>query len=184
MRKKQKATNKKIKNIFEKNLLKTLYQFFVTVYFFHSYPTVKYKIKKKISIFLIRSKKEATLKNINKDYFKNNKFKLERFKNKSRFIGIKNKQEIICSGWIHYGTQSKWNVEEINKDIKLNNQYLLYDFYTSKKYRNLGFYQTLLKIIQNKFQKKKLIIYTTSNNKKSIKAISKSGFTFSYELKK
>tara|TARA_X000000368_G_scaffold376350_1_gene329325 strand:+ start:1654 stop:2232 length:579 start_codon:yes stop_codon:yes gene_type:complete len=184
MKKKQKLFNKKNKNIFENNLLKTLYQFFITVYFFHSYPTKKYKIKKGISFFFIKSKKEANSKNLTEGYFKNNKFKLERFKNKSRFIGIKNKQEIICSGWIHYGTQSRWNVEEINRDIKLNNQYLLYDFYTSKKFRNLGFYQTLLKIIQNKFQNKKLIIYTTSHNKKSIKAISKSGFTFSYQLKK
>ena len=45
----------------------------------------------------------------------------------------------------------------------------------------------LSNIIKNntkQISKKKLIIYTTSNNKKSIKAISKSGFTFSYELKK
>ena len=138
MKKKQKLFNKKNKNIFENNLLKTLYQFFITVYFFHSYPTKKYKTKKGISFFFIKSKKEANSKNLTEDYFKNNKFKLERFKNKSRFIGIKNKQEIICSGWIHYGTQSRWNVEEINRDIKLNNQYLLYDFYTSKKFRNFA----------------------------------------------
>jgi len=164
--------------------LKLCINFLLLFIFFILTQQKNIKLKKGFPFFFIKSKKEANSKNLTEDYFKNNKFKLERFKNKSRFIGIKNKQEIICSGWIHYGTQSRWNVEEINRDIKLNNQYLLYDFYTSKKFRNLGFYQTLLKIIQNKFQNKKLIIYTTSHNKKSIKAISKSGFTFSYQLKK
>ena len=33
--------------------------------------------------------------------------------------------EIICSGWVYFG--NKWKIEEINKNIALNNQYLLYD---------------------------------------------------------
>ena len=74
MKKKQKLFNKKNKTIFENNLLKTLYQFFITVYFFHSYPTKKYKTKKGISFFFIKSKKEANSKNLTEDYFKNNKF--------------------------------------------------------------------------------------------------------------
>ena len=118
----------------------------------------------------------------NLKYFEKNRFKLARFKKKSKFIGLKSKNEIICSGWIYFG--NKWKIEEIDKKIKLNNQYLLYDFMTEKKFGNMSYYKLLLKIIQNKFQKRKLIIYSLSHNNKSISAIEKSGFKFIKKLKK
>ena len=99
-----------------------------------------------------------------------------------KFIGLKNKNEIVCSGWIYFG--NKWNIEEINKEISLNRQYLLYDFITEKKYRNKGNYKLLLRIIQNKFQKRRLVIYSLSNNTKSIRAIKKAGFRLKQKLKK
>ena len=48
----------------------------------------------------------------------------------------------------------------------------------------MGYYTLLLKRIQNNFFKKKLLIYTQANNKASMKAITKSGFKFKYNLKK
>ena len=112
----------------------------------------------------------------------NSKFKLDRFKKGSKFIGLKQGKEIICSGWIYFGNE--WKIEEVDKNIKLKNQYLLYDFITEKKFRNMGYYKLLLRIIQNKFKKKKLVIYALSYNSKSIRAIKKSGFKFVRELKK
>tara|TARA_B100001971_G_C18156661_1_gene518950 strand:+ start:145 stop:330 length:186 start_codon:yes stop_codon:yes gene_type:complete len=47
----------------------------------------------------------------------------------------------------------------------------------------MGYYTLLLRIIQNKFQKKRLIIYALSHNNKSIRAIEKSGFKFIKKLK-
>ena len=79
---------------------------------------------------------------------------------------------------------SNWEIEEIGRKIKLKNEILLYDFLTDYKFRNKGFYTLLLKIIQNKLIKKKLIIYTTSNNKKSINAILRSGFSLTKKITK
>ena len=97
-------------------------------------------------------------------------------------MGLKLKNEIVCSGWVYFG--NKWKIDEIDKKISLNKQYLLYDFITEKKFRNKGYYQLLLKKIQNKFQGKKLIIYALSHNNKSIRVIEKSGFNFIKALKK
>ena len=101
-----------------------------------------------MSLFIIKSPNEIKLNKTIKKYFKNSEFKLDRLKKKSKFIGLKQKNEIICSGWIYFGNE--WKIEEINKNIKLKNQYLLYDFITEKKFRNMGYYKLLLKIIQNK----------------------------------
>jgi len=163
-------------------LLKKIYQFFLTIYIFESYKKFKKVNKKRMSLFIIKSSNEIKLNKTIKKYFKNSEFKLDRLKKKSKFIGLKQKNEIICSGWIYFGNE--WKIEEINKNIKLKNQYLLYDFITEKKFRNMGYYKLLLKIIQNKFRKKKLVIYALSHNSKSIRAIKKSGFKFVKELKR
>ena len=163
-------------------LLKKIYQFFLTIYIFESYKKFKKVNKKRMSLFIIKSPNEIKLNKTIKKYFKNSEFKLDRLKKKSKFIGLKQKNEIICSGWIYFGNE--WKIEEINKNIKLKNQYLLYDFITEKKFRNMGYYKLLQKIIQNKFRKKKLVIYALSHNSKSIRAIKKSGFKFVKELKR
>ena len=157
-----------------KKLLKLIYQFFLTVYIFESYSKFNKVNKKGTSIFFVRSANKARISKITKKYFEENKFKLNRFKEKSKFIGLKRRNEIICSGWIYFG--NKWIIEEINKKITLNNKYLLYDFITEKKFRNMGYYKLLLKIIQHKFKRKKLMIYSLSHKHKSIRAIEKSGF--------
>ena len=165
-----------------KKILKLIYQFFLTIYIFESYPKYKKINKKGMSPFFVKSLKEVKVNKVIKKYFKKNKYKLNRLKNRSKFIGLKNKNEIVCSGWIYFG--NKWNIEEINEEISLNRQYLLYDFITEKKYRNKGNYKLLLRIIQNKFQKRRLVIYSLSNNTKSIRAIKKAGFRLKQKLKK
>ena len=166
-----------------RKFLKLIYQFVTTVYLFQSYAKFKKINQRGITFFFIKSLKEVKVNKVIKKYFKKNKFKLNRFRKKSKFIGLRFKNEIISSGWIYFG-KDEWNVEEINKKIRLNKQYLLYDFITEKKFRNMGYYQLLLRIIQNKFQKKRLIIYALSNNKKSVRAIEKSGFKLIRKLKK
>ena len=165
-----------------KRFLKLIYQFFLTVYIFESYPKFKKVHKNGMIFFFVKSSKEIKVNKTIQKYFKKNSSKLNRFKKKSKFIGLKRKSEIICSGWIYFGNE--WKIEEINKKIRLNKQYLLYDFITEKEFRNMGYYKLLLRIIQNKFKKKKLMIYALSHNNKSIRAIEKSGFKFVRKLKK
>jgi hypothetical protein len=165
-----------------KNFIKSIYQFFLTIYIFKSYANFQKVDKKNLSIFIINSKNKNKINKVVKKYFINYKSKLNRLKTKSQFIGLKNNEEIICSGWIYFG--SDWKIDEINKKIKLNNEHLLYDFETNKKFRNMGYYKLLLRVIQNKFEKKKLVIYSLSHNFKSINAIKKSGFHFTKKLKK
>ena len=165
-----------------KKFLKLIYQFFLTIYIFESYPKYKKINKKGMSPFFVKSLKEVKVNKVIKKYFKKNKYKLDRLKNRSKFIGLKNKNEIVCSGWIYFGNE--WKIEEISRKIKLNGRYLLYDFITEKKFRNMGYYKLLLRIIQNKFRKKRLIIYSLSHNNKSIRAIEKSGFKLIKKLKK
>lgn len=165
-----------------KKFLKSIYQFFLTIYIFESYPKFKKVNKNGMLPFFVKSLNEVKVNKTIQKYFEKNRFKFNRFKKKSKFIGLKHKNKIICSGWIYFGNE--WEIEEINKKIRLNKQYLLYDFITEKKFRNMGYYKLLLKIIQNKFQKKRLIIYALSHNHKSIRAIEKSGFKFVKKLKK
>jgi len=165
-----------------KKFLKLIYQSFVTIYIFKSYKKFKKINKRNLSVFFINTSKDAKANKIINRYFENSKFKLIRFKKKSKFIGLKRKNEIVCSGWIYFG--NKWMIEEINKSITLRKQYLLYDFITEKRFRNLGYYKLLLKIIQSKFLNKKLIIYSLSWNYKSIRAIEKSGFKLFKKLRK
>ena len=165
-----------------KKTLKYIYQFFLSIYVFEFNKKLK-KIKKKSKLFFfVKSFKDTKNNKIIKKYFEKDSFKLKRFKKNSKFLGLKNKSEIICSGWIFYG--NTWNVEEIDKKIKLKKQYLLYDFFTSNKFRNKGYYQILLKMIINKYPNKKLIIYSLSKNIKSIKAIRKVGFKLIKKLNK
>ena len=165
-----------------KKFLKSIYSYFLTINIFESSKTFKKIKRNKIGFFFIKSLNETKNKKIIKDYFSKNKLKLSRFKKKSKFIGLHNKNNIVCSGWIYLG--KVWNIEEVNKNIKLNSRYLLYDFFTDHKFRNKGYYKFLLQIIKSKFKNKKLLIYSLSHNYRSIKAIEKSGFKFLKKIKK
>ena len=165
-----------------KKFFKSIYKFFLKIYIFESYAKFVRLKKSRTTSFFIKSKKEVNINRPIKKYFEKDKYKLIRFRKNSKFMGLKLKNEIVCSGWVYFG--NKWKIDEIDKKISLNKRYLLYDFITEKKFRNKGYYQLLLKKIQNKFQGKKLIIYALSHNNKSIRVIEKSGFNFIKALKK
>ena len=100
-----------------KKFLKSIYQFFLTIYIFESYTKFSKINKKGTSIFFIKSLNKIKFNKTTKKYFDESKFKLNRFKKKSKFIGLKRRNEIICSGWIYFG--NKWKIEEIDKNIAL-----------------------------------------------------------------
>jgi len=166
-----------------KKFLKLIYQFFIAVYLFESSSNPRGFRKKNISFVFVKSLKDTKANAALKKYFKKNKFQSKRLKKKSKFVGLISKGEIICSGWIYFG-KDEWNITEINKKIKLDNQYLLYDFITGVKFRNMGYYKLLLKITQKKFKKKKLLIYALSNNPRAVNAIKNSGFKFIKKINK
>ena len=165
-----------------KIFFKYLYKFFLTAYIFESYNNFQKIKKNKLSFLFFKSFKASKTNKAAKSFFEKNSFKIDRFKKKSKFVCLKLKNEIVCSGWIHQG--KNWEIVEINKKIQLKQKYLLYDFETEEKFRNQGYYKLLLQIIQNKFKKKRLMIYALSNNKRSIRAIRGSGFMLIKELKK
>ena len=146
---------KLFQNLELKKFLKFFYKFIVTIYVFESVPKKRKKIKIKPKIFQISDRSKILKNKIFKNYFK------------------------TC-----YYKNSRWNIEEIDKKVFLKNEKILYDFFTNKKFRNRGYYKLLLKIIQNKYLNRKLIIYTVSNNKHSKKAILSSGFKFKKILRK
>lgn len=131
--------------------------------------------KKKFKLVIIKSKRDISKKFL-KEYFKKNYNKSKRLNSKFYFLTLVKGKTIFSSGWIYFG--SKWKISEIDRSVSLNKKFLLFDFETPKKYRNKGYYQLLLKLIRNKFLKKKLAIYSFSTNKKSKRAIYKSGFKF------
>jgi predicted transcriptional regulator YheO len=166
-----------------KKIIKYFYKFTVKISIFEYQPINKKKIRLKINFFSINLKNKKKKKYILKNYFKNNQEKYKRLKS-STFFYLENKNEIISSGWVCVEKNKKWNIEEIDKKINFKDKNILYDFETAKKFRNKGYYTLLLKLIQNKFLKKKLLIYTHESNKASVRAITKSGFEFKYNLKK
>lgn len=131
------------------------------------------KTKTNKKLIVLKSRTDVSKLYIN-EYFKKHKTKLKRFNKKSNFLALVNQKRILCSGWIYFGL--KWNITEIDKNVYLNSQFLLFDFETPVHFRNRGYYKLLLRLIRNKFLNKKLAIYSLSHNMKSIKAIERSGF--------
>ena len=150
-------------------------KFFRSVNWYEAFDKKKIRKIKKENFKLIVLKTKNNIKKLNlEEYFKKNKFKIKRLNKKNYFLALVKKNKILSSGWIYFG--SRWKIEEIEKKIKLNSNHLLYDFETPKKLRNKGYYQSLLKLIRNRFMSKKLAIYSLSSNIKSNRAIGKSGF--------
>ena len=79
---------------------------------------------------------------------------------------------------------TKWYVAEIDKEIEIKNKILLYDFFTSERNRNRGYYAKLLKLIKNYNTKKNFWIYCLSNNYSSKKGIENSNFKLLKKIKK
>lgn len=146
---------------------------------------INYLKKLNLILFLVSSKKNkkiinknariVIIKSINKNKYKINRIKSERFEKKSLFIILKDKTNLIGSGWVYFG-KDEWVISEINKKILIKNYYLLYDFNIIKKYRNMGYYSDFLILIKKNFPKNNLCIYTTINNFYSLKGIRSSGF--------
>ena len=80
-----------------RKFLKSIYQFFLTIYIFESYPKFKKVSKKGILTFFIKSLNEVKINKTIQKYFVKIELKLNRLKKKSNIIGLKNKNEIICS---------------------------------------------------------------------------------------
>ena len=91
-------------------------------------------------------------------------------------LALMKNRKMLSSGWIFFG--KKWKVTEIDVSVALNKTYLLFDFETPENLRNKGYYTLLLKLIKNKFRKKRLAIYTLSYNFKSRRGIENAGFKF------
>ena len=166
-----------------KKFFKSIFQLFITIHLFESRLSSGETKRKGISFVLVKSLKGTKTNIALRKYFKKNKFQLRRFTKKSNFVGLISENEIICSGWIYVG-KNEWNIAEINKKIKLDNKYLLYDFITQEGFRNKGYYKLLLKMAQKKLKKKKLLIYALSHNASAVNAIKKSGFKFTEKLSK
>lgn len=130
---------------------------------------------------LIKFKKYQSIKDKNV-FFLLNADKKKRFQNKNCFFVLYFKKKVVSSGWMHEGT--KWNLLEIDKEIDIKNKILLYDFFTSKKFRNRGFYSKILKLIKNLDTNKKFWIYCLANNHSSKKGIEKSNFNLIKKIRK
>lgn len=130
---------------------------------------------KKNKKIINKNLKIEIIKKVNIKKYKINYLKSKRFDKKNLLIILKDKKNLIGSGWLYYG-KGKWLISEINKIITIKNYYLLYDFIIIKKYRSMGYYTDFLKLIKKKFTNK-LCIYTTINNFKSFRGIKSSGFS-------
>lgn len=157
-----------------KNLIKPLRQVLSSVNWYEA-SNLKIKISKHKSkkLVIVKSRRNVP-KNFIVQYFSKKKNKLKRLNKKFYFLALVQKNTILSSGWIYLG--EKWNINEVNKNITLVNTFLLFDFETPKKFRNKGYYKDILRLIKYNFSKKRLAIYSLSNNLRSVKGIEGAGF--------
>ena len=106
------------------------------------------------------------------------KFKIQ---NNCIFLTLSFNNNLVSSGWLFRG--KKWKITEVNRDLKILNKIVIFDFITMPEYRNKGYYTKLLKLIIDRFKNKNILIYVLKSNKKSKKAILKAGFNFKYILR-
>lgn len=150
-----------------------------TIYLFEATKNKKklnFKDFKLLIFKKFQSIKDENLKNIL------NEEKKKRLKAKHFLLVLYFKNNIVTTGWMMQGT--KWHVTEIGKEIDIKNKILLYDFFTSKKFRNRGFYSKILKLIKNLDTNKKFWIYCLANNHSSKKGIEKSNFNLIKTIRK
>ena len=177
-----------IKNIFinTKHLIKFFYeivhQFFITLYVFELVVKKKNLLSNR-KYFTLTKQSQIKNKKIFIDHFRKNPKKITRFKH-AKFFGIEKDNKIVCYCWGAYKKTNRWHVTETNNYVNFGKSIVLFDALTLAEYRNQGFYQDLLKHIQNNFLKKKIIVYTNSSNQESIKALKKNNFKKISEIKK
>jgi len=158
-----------------KEALNAVRAYFNTVYWFEIKKKVKFPKNIPEKLIIIKSYRDVEKKKL-KNYFAYFPFKINRLKKNFYFLVLtsKNSRKILCSGWLYKG--KSWKITEVNKEVKVNNMLLLFDFLTPEKQRNRGYYKKILKLIVNKYSGRKMAIYSLSNNIKSLKAIGKAGF--------
>ena len=161
--------------------LKYLLSYLRSVHLFESTGTKKFNknLKKDLKLLIIKSLKKNKNIHISK-YFDIYNFKKERFKKKQCFIVLLSEKKLLCSGWSFQGKE--WFISEVGISVKIKNFIMLFDFETPENERGKGNYTTILKFIRNKFKFKKLLIYSLSSNKKSIKGITKAGFKYKKKI--
>ncbi len=108
-------------------------------------------------------------------YSFNNKIFFERFRKRHELLTLVdiNSKKVVCYGWC--SNDAVHTIDEVNKKIHLKKGNVLYDFFTLDEYRNKKLYKLLLYQISLNLEKP-LYIYSLSKNKKSLKAITKTGF--------
>lgn len=84
----------------------------------------------------------------------------------------------VSYGWIAY--KGNFWISEINWKIKLDTEKkcILYDFFTSEKYRGNHYYSTLLELMYSNFDFNEFYIYCLSSNKPSSKGIERAKFEY------
>ena len=153
--------------------------YFRTIYLFEANKNQK---KLKIKNFKLKIyKKFSSIKDKDLKKFLNSQQK-KRFQKKQYFLVLFFKNNIVTTGWMCHA--NNWHITEINKEIKVKNKVLLYDFFTFKKFRNRGYYAKILKLIRNFNTKKKFWIYCLSNNYSSKKGIENSNFKLIKKIEK
>ena len=169
-----------IKNIFinTKHLIKFFYeifhQFFITLHVFELIILKKNLLPNR-KYFTLTKKSQIKKKIILINHFKKNSEKIERFKY-AKFFGIEKDNKIVCYCWAGYKKTDRWYITEINKYVNFGKSIVLLDALTLAEYRNQGYYQDLLKYIQNNFLKKKIVVYIQSTKPESLKATKKTNF--------
>ena len=159
---------------------KKLLSYFRTVEIYEKNSNITFKCPKGYKFEIYRNLSNIKKKEIS-NYFKINKNKKKRFHNNCIFLTLSFNNNLVSSGWLFRG--KKWRITEVNRDLKVLNKFVIFDFITSPEYRNKGYYTKLLKLIIDKFKNKNILIYVLRSNKKSKKAILKAGFNFKYVLR-
>ena len=158
-----------------KEALNAVRAYFNTVYWFEIKKKVKFPKNIPEKLIIIKSYRDVEKKKL-KNYFAYFPFKINRLKKNFYFLVLtsKNSRKILCSCWLYKG--KSWKITEVNKEVKVNNMLLLFDFLTPEKQRNKGYYKKILQLLVKKYSGRKMAIYSLSNNIKSLKAIRKAGF--------
>ena len=154
--------------------------YFRTVEVYKKNSNLTFKCPKKYKFKIYRNSSNLKKKKI-LIYFKINKNKKKRFHNNCIFLTLSFNNNLVSSGWLFRG--KKWRITEVNRDLKVLNKFVIFDFITLPEYRNKGYYTKLLKLTIDKFKNKNILIYVLRSNKKSKKAILKAGFNFKYLLR-
>ena len=135
----------------------------------------KYKLKIYKNFFTIKQKEIL-------NYFETYKHKKKRFSNNCTFLALTFNHKLVSSGWLYRG--KNWKITEIDYMLKVTNKFIIFDFITSLKHRNKGYYTQLLKLISSKFKNQNILIYVLSSNKNSKRAIIKAGFKYKKKIRK